>query len=88
MKQLAFAIYDRAASAYSQPFFQHTRGLGERAFADAIAKEDSVLHQHPGDYDLFCIGSFDNEDGSLESTKPQLLITGIQVLSLREVANG
>lgn len=88
MIQFAFAVYDRAACAYSQPFFQSTRGLGERAFADVIADGKSAMAQHPGDYDLFCIGTFNNEDGVLESTKPQLLVTGIQVLSIREVSNG
>lgn len=88
MRQRIFAIYDRAACCYSQPFYQQTRGLGERAFTDAICDEKSAMHAHPGDYDLFDLGEYDNEDGCFVGGKPLLLVTGIQVLSLRAVADG
>lgn len=86
MKILAFAVYDRAAQAYSAPFYQHTRGLGERMFADLVVDPQSQVSKHPGDYELFCVGEFDNETGELSSAdKPLLLVTGPQVLSLKVV---
>ena len=87
MKVLAFAVFDRAARAYSAPFFQHTRGLGERMFADTLMDEKTTIHQHPGDFELFEVGAFDTEEGTFEVRKPELLTTAIQVLSLRKVAN-
>lgn len=89
MKLLAFAVYDRAARAYSAPFYQHTRGLGERMFADLVVDPQSNVSKHPGDYELFCVGEFDNEEGVLSSPdKPLLLVTGVQVLSLKAVNDG
>lgn len=84
MRMIAFAVYDRAACAYSAPFFQATRGLGERSFGEACADEKSQLSKTPGDFELFEVGSFDSEEGLfIPRSKPELLVTAQQVIAQR-----
>lgn len=88
MKTLAFSVYDRAGMAYAPPFFTHTRGLAERMFTDLATDEKTTVGQHPGDFELYEVGSFDSETGRLEMTAPVMLTTAVQQLSLRAVNNG
>jgi len=87
MRVLAFSVYDRAARSYSAPFFQHTRGLGERMFADTAVDQETQIAKHPGDFELFEVGAFDTETGRFEAREaPELLTTAVQTLSLRAVS--
>lgn len=60
-----YSIYDKKAEAFTQPFFQATRGLAIRAFTDACNMQDNQFAKHPEDYTLFLIGTFDDETGVL-----------------------
>lgn len=85
MRLLAFAIHDRALSAYGQPMFFPTEGAAMRAFADAVNDPQSGFAKHPEDYDLYRIGVYDDFEGRLESAeKPVKLSQGRQV-STKEV---
>lgn len=89
MKVLAFAVYDRAAQGFSMPFFQPTRGLAERVFAETCTDQSTLMAKHPSDFELFEIGVFDSVTGGLEALpSPVCLTTAVQTLSLRAVADG
>lgn len=78
-----FSVKDRAADAFGRPFFCSTDGIAVRSFMDEVNREaaDNQLYQHPDDFDLFVIGSFDDSTGAVESFTPQLLMLGKQVRS-------
>lgn len=56
-----YTIYDSAAQSYSNPVYMIGRGVAFRSFQDEVAKPDSRFHQHPDDYTLFELGSFDDQ---------------------------
>lgn len=88
MRMIGFAVFDRAAQGFSAPFFQQTRGLGERSFAEACTDEGSQLSKTPADFELYEVGAFDSEEGVfIPRDKPELLTTAVQVISLRKVSN-
>lgn len=70
MKFLAFSVYDEKVQAFNAPFFAPTVGSAVRSFADIVNDERSRIHQHPGDYVLYQVGTFDDEDASFESKVP------------------
>lgn len=89
MKTLAFSVYDRAAMAYSPPFYQQTRGLAERVFAGLCTDPDTTVSKNPGDFELYEVGSFDTDTGRLEVLVPPVMLTSaVQTLSLRAVNDG
>lgn len=82
MKLIAVAIRDRAMNAYLRPFFVPSVGLAIRSFSDEINRkaEDNTMYHHPDDYDLYELGTFDEELGLLAPLQmPQQLAIGKQL---------
>lgn len=68
MKRIVCAVYDSAVQAYGQPFFVPRAGAALRSFIDEVNKKDgNGLAQHPDDYTLMELGTFDDETGEFAS---------------------
>lgn len=63
MKLKVFAVYDEKACVYGTPFFMMTEAEATRAFKDLANDEKTTVGRHPSDFALFCLGTFDNEEG-------------------------
>lgn len=59
------AVKDRAADAFMQPFFAPTEAMAVRSFEEECGKADSVFSKHPTDFDLYWLGSFDDNKGAV-----------------------
>lgn len=70
-----FSVWDSKTEAYMQPFFSPTIGSGIRAFTDAAADPNSMIHKHAADFQLHCIGQFDDATGTLIDQNSQALGT-------------
>lgn len=81
MIQVVVAVKDRAADAFGRPFFVQTQGVAIRSFMDEVNRqaEDNQLYQHPDDFDLFELGTYDDSTGMIAMTEPKLLMLGKQV---------
>lgn len=76
----AFAVLDLKAGAFGMPMFVSTAGLAMRGFTDAMKDSRSPMAQHPEDYVLYEIGSYDPNSGQLESLpKPVHLLSAAHV---------
>lgn len=64
MKHLIFSVRDLSAAAYGRPFYSTARGLAIRSFMDEVNRpsEDNLLYQHPEDFTLHYLGTFDDSD--------------------------
>ncbi|QXP08624.1 MAG: nonstructural protein [Arizlama microvirus] len=71
MKLIAIAVLDLATETFGRPFFVAHAGQAMRSFMDEIKNKDSELGKHPGDYELFELGTFDDATG--EFTAPPLV---------------
>lgn len=67
MKQVVVAVRDSAVDAYARPFFVPSTAVAVRSFRDEVNRAESPMHAHPGDYELFELGSFDEESGKFEN---------------------
>lgn len=73
------SVLDMVAHQYGRPFFTINEGSAIRGFSDEINNPESVLFRHPTDYQLFSLGSFDDETAQVEqASSPKLLISGSQ----------
>lgn len=72
------AIYDVAIESYGQPVFVNAIGAAVRSFGDEIKRVDqnNAMNKHPQDYQLFLIGSYDDQSGELFSVKPERIASG------------
>lgn len=76
------AVLDRAADAYGRPIFVLSIGQGIRSFQTEInrAAEDNTMHQHPDDFDLWHLGTYNDNTGIFENLhEPKQLAIGKQI---------
>lgn len=76
MEYVVCAVFDVGISAYGRPFF--VRGTGEalRSFQDEVngVRENSPIANHPGDFRLFKLGTFDDSVGRFtQPENPELI---------------
>ena len=60
-----YSIYDRVAHIYADPFVSVNDATAARSFTLAQSSPDTMLFASPQDYQLWYIGSLDNNSGEL-----------------------
>lgn len=61
----AYTLYDRKSLQYHQPFFAVSDGAAVRMLQDLVADSNTMPGRHPGDFVLYCVGAYDDSNGSL-----------------------
>lgn len=71
-------VRDRAADVFGTPTFHVSIGAAVRGFSDHINKNDpdNVLYRHPGDFDLYVLGTYDDSTGSFDVGTPRQVAIG------------
>lgn len=59
------ALYDRAIDAYGPALTYHTRNEAIRQFKDAANEKGGNINKSPTDYELWQIGTYDDNTGEL-----------------------
>lgn len=67
MQLRIYSIRDAKAEIYNAPFFQKTHGEAERSFKTVANDPKSTVCQHPEDFDLWYLGTYDDQSGIIES---------------------
>nr|AVQ10197.1 DNA binding protein VP4 [Gokushovirinae environmental samples] len=82
MKMHMFAVQDVQAQAFMQPMFCQSQGVAIRMIADEVNRpaQDNVLYQHPEDFRLFSLGSWDNESGAFDLAPQPVLVVDASAL--------
>lgn len=75
-----FCVFDAKLASFNVPFVQKTEASAVRAFTDLVRDKRSAVNQHPEDYSLFCVGSFDSASGVLTPCTPRALTTASALL--------
>jgi hypothetical protein len=70
MKMLAYSVYDNKSLSYGMPFFAPTDGSAVRSFAGLANDAQTTVGQHPSDFSLFCVGEYDDQNGSFVPAYP------------------
>ena len=87
----ACAVLDVAVGAYNRPFFVPSLGLAVRSFEDECtrAAPDNAMFNHPKDFSLFHVGSFDEESGRFTNLdNPHRLVDAVSVVKFKEIKHG
>ena len=68
MKTNMYALFDSAAKTFLQPMYVLNDGIAIRAIMDIVnSEEKNNVNQHPEQFTLFHIGSWDDNNGKVES---------------------
>jgi hypothetical protein len=66
MKQQLYVIYDTAADVHTMPYVFKNDKVAIRQFSGIVNGEQEHLYKsHPDQFELLCIGTYDDEDASL-----------------------
>lgn len=74
MKQELFSIFDIKAATFGGPFIAHNAALAMRNVSAAVRDGVSLLSKYPEDFQLFHLGSFDDEAGRFDSLVPPVFV--------------
>lgn len=82
MKHGVFAVRDRLAAVFGNPFMQPNEVSAIRAFRDTInaVGETNMLHKHPDDFDLYQLGTWDDSTGLYEVGVPRSIAVGKEMV--------
>lgn len=69
------SVFDTASQLFGQPFFvPHTaaavRSVGDEANRSAA---DNPLYQHPDDFSIYLLGTFDDATGAFVAHAPEII---------------
>lgn len=65
-----YSVYDNKAKAFLPPFILATDGMAIRAIGNCVNDEKHQFGRNPNDYQLFRIGMFNDNDATIEPSKP------------------
>jgi hypothetical protein len=83
MLQFVVSVKDRAADVFNRPFFVPHRNVAVRDFTDEVNRNasDNQLNKHPDDFDLYLLGTFDDNAGTFDmEEQPVVLVRAKDVI--------
>lgn len=75
-----YALLDRKLKQFGQLVVERNDESIRRSLLDSIRNSKSLLEQHPEDFDLYCVGSFDQDSGDLIGNSLRLVVNLRDVL--------
>lgn len=61
MKSKIYAVLDRKLQAFYTPQFQANDAVAIRSLSDVLEKDGRIFSSHPEDFELWCLGTFDDD---------------------------
>lgn len=70
------AVKDTAAAAFNNPVFVPATSVALRSFQHEVGRADSQnpLYNHPDDFELYLLGSYDPDTGRIDPEPEPVLI--------------
>lgn len=86
MIYILMVVHDRSVDAYINLHCVRAEGQAIRQFQDAIndAQNGGSLHKHPDDYDLYRIGTYNDDNAEITIEPRKKMADGKQLMIERE----
>lgn len=82
MELKMYCVRDSKAEIYNNPFFSITHAEAERTFQSAVRDPKTKVGQYPEDFDLYYVGTYDDNTGKIMPTdSPQHIVKGINLVT-------
>lgn len=66
-----YSLHDLKAGGFYAPFTSPNDSAAKRAVATAAHMDNTLVSQHPSDFELFSLGTFNEDTGEILTTAPQ-----------------
>lgn len=84
MKLNAYVVYDAKTLVYGVPFFAPTDGSAIRSMQELSNDLNTTVGRHPTDFSLWCVGSYEDQNGQLVSVTPLRHVVDANALLQRQ----
>lgn len=84
MQHQMYAVKDKAAAAFLQPFFTPTEGTAIRAIQSSVSDANHMFHRHAKDYSLYYLGFFDDNTGVLVPLQEPVFVCSMETLIIAD----
>ena len=74
-----YAIKDVRTEAFLKPFFVQNEAVMRRAVFDASRDENNTMSIHPEDYQVFELGTYDDNTGEISAVPPKFLFNVVDL---------
>ncbi len=81
MKFNIYSIYDTATGLYSRPFYDMADAAAMRSFSDIATGTEHPISEHPEDYTLQRLGTFDDTTAKIHVEDRTCLIGALECVS-------
>lgn len=88
MVKKLYAVRDLKGQSYSSPMVEGHDAVAIRYFGEACQNPDSMMGKYPDDFELHCLGSFDESwTGSVDNLfpivgeKPRVVVTASAIMA-------
>lgn len=68
-----FSVLDIKAECFGAPFFQLNNAVAQRIIQNMVNDRTTQVGMNPEDYQLYCIGEWNDQDGVITPTKSKVL---------------
>lgn len=82
MKYSVFSYRDNKVG-FGMPVIDQNEATAIRGFSYAVNGRDGIMGFSPSDFDLYKIGFFDTEKGTIEGITPELVVSGSSVFGAK-----
>lgn len=87
MELYVYAIFDRKAQIYSQPFFTPNEAVAVRMLRGMVREPGTQIHQSPEDFTLYALGRYNDLLGMFDCSKePVPVVNALQLQGPRSQA--
>lgn len=85
MKYGIFSVKDVKSGSFFPPFHSLTHGTAERQFSVNVNDDhpNNMLRKYPADFELWCVGTYDDVSGDLVGLEAQLLCNAAQLVEVK-----
>jgi len=89
MKMMMYSIFDTASGIYQRPMFARADGEIMREFQNICTDKEHPCGQHPEDYSLYRLATFNDQNGKVDNEENECLSTGLEMVAhSRSKTNG
>ena len=81
MKYPIFSVRDIKVG-FGIPYVEQTDASAIRGFSYTVNAREGVMNFSPKDYDLYKVGEFDTDKGTVKNITPVLIVSGVNVLEV------
>lgn len=78
----AYSMKDTKSGTFGIPFFKINDNLAQRDFITLMKQADGVMKQFPADFELWKVGTFDDQVGVMNGGYPEYMMNGVEAVNM------